>query len=534
MRTGSLCLVLLVAVVAGSCKLPDEPGCAEGAPCPPGQRCLVSEDPAAPADSELDGVCAAVCQRSSDCDALVPLCDRRDAVCRSCFPGEDALCAGRSPETPSCDGGRCVACRPPRGEASEAAECAARSDAAPVCDRAAARCRSCQRHGECDSGVCVKDASSASAQHPVGSCLPSSEVLVVDPSLCSGIGPVFCTPAQALQRIDATHRHVLLRRSAEPTDFSDLTIGGLPAQQGLDVRLIGPLADRPPHTAETTPSTVLGGVVGHDALIVKTKARVTVEGLYFLGARSAIACTGPDASVRILRSLIAGSETAVSVASGCSLGVEESWLGRGPDGSAFLSVPANVRGIDVSGSDFRIVNSVLVDNGNYARDAFGGVRVHSLGGKARSLILNSTLYQQTGVKKLDKYFTSVLCDLVVGDQLVIMNTLFLGDKALLTAPEEHYVDTICGAALRHVASNDPLLASGDSLVLPMDVAPLVSAPKRDLRPSLRSNEGVALQQSGTVRADVGGQGFSAPLVDLTGQPRPSDRVTVGAFEAVVP
>ena len=52
------------------------------------------------------------------------------------------------------------------------------------------------------------------------------------------------------------------------------------------------------------------------------------------------------------------------------------------------------------------------------------------------------------MKKLDKYFTSVLCDLVVGDQLVIMNTLFLGDKALLTAPEEHYVDTICGAALR--------------------------------------------------------------------------------------
>lgn len=523
MRTGSL-IVLLFVVTAG-CKLPDEPSCGDGAACPTGQRCMVRED-------DGRGSCLPVCLRSSQCSDESPLCDARDTVCRPCYPGEDGLCLARNPDQPRCDAGRCVACRPTRGEASQASECQARSAAAPVCERttnlAGAKCRPCARHDECDSGVCAKDDSAAAAGLPRGSCVPKEQVVVVDPSLCSGLGPVFCTPAQALQRVDAAHRYVLLRRSAAPTDFTDLNVGSLAAHQGLAIYLIGPLADQPPQRAETTPSVILGGVTGRDALSVQ-RSRVTVEGIYFRGARTAAQCSGSDAELRILRSFFADNETAVSAASGCRLGVEESWIGRGPDRGPYQGAPGNARGIDINGGTFQVINTVLTDNGNYRRDAFGGVRIRSLGA-GRSLLVNSTLYQQEGLQKAGKYFTAVFCDVPVGDRLVLMNTLFLGDKALLTVPEEHYVDTSCGATLRNVASNDPLLVDGDSVVLGMTATPLSDAPARDLRLSQRAADAALLLKGGVARSEVAGQAVIAPTVDADGRPRPADRIAIGAFE----
>lgn len=524
-RTGShiaLVFVVLVSVGLGGCKLPDEPGCGDSAACPVGQRCMVREDDGA-------GSCQPLCQRSSECSDESPLCDARDTVCRACFPGEDRLCQDRSPDTPRCDAGRCTACRPPRGEASQASECQARSAAAPICERAGAKCRPCARHDECDSGVCAKDDSAAPDGPPRGSCVPKEQVLVVDPSLCSGLGPVFCTPAQALQRVDAGHRYVLLRHSAAAADFTDLAVGSIAAHQGLSIHLIGPLADQPPQRAETTPSVVLGGVTGRDALSVQ-RSRVTVEGLYFRGARTAALCSGSDAELRVVRSFFAENETALSAAAGCRLSVEESWIGRGPDRGPYQGAPGNVRGIDINGGTFQIVNTVLTDNGRFLRDAFGGVRIRSLG-VGRSLIVNSTLYQQEGLQKPgSKYYTAILCDVpVAAERLVLMNTLFLGDKPLLMVPDEHYVDPSCAAVLRNVGSNDPQLSEGDSVVLGMTAAPLVDAPARDLRLSMGA-DAAPLLKGGVTRSEVAGQAVIAPTVDADGRTRPADRIAIGAFE----
>ena len=524
-RIGSL--IVLVFLVTAGCKLPDEPGCGDGVACPTGQRCMVREE-------DGSASCLPLCQRSSECSDESPLCDARDTVCRACYPGEDRLCQERSPDQPRCDAGRCVACRPPRGEASQASECQARSAASPICDRSGertvAKCRPCARHDECDSGVCAKDDSAAPDGLPRGSCVPKEQALVVDPSLCSGLGPVFCTPAQALLRVDAGHRYVLLRRSAAAADFTDLAIGGIAAHQGRSIYLIGPLADQSLQRADATPSVVLGGVAGRDALNVQ-RSRVTVEGLSFRGARTAALCSGSDAELRVVRSFFADNETAVSAASGCRLSVEESWIGRGPERGPFQGALGNARGIDINGGTFQILNTVLTDNGNYRRDAFGGVRIRSLGA-GRSLIVNSTLYQQEGLQKAGKYFTALYCDVPLSERLVVMNTLFLGDKALLTVPEEHYVDPACGAVLRNVGSNDPVLMGGDSVVLPMTAAPLYAAPMRDLRLAQSSADAAPLLTGGVARSEIASQAVIAPTVDADGRTRPADRIAIGAFEPV--
>ena len=84
--------------------------------------------------------------------------------------------------------------------------------ASPVCDQGV--CRPCQGHSECDSGVCAKDNSNAAFGIFKGQCVPFEQVLVVDQNLCSRSGPVFCTPAQAIERLTADRRYLLLRKGA--------------------------------------------------------------------------------------------------------------------------------------------------------------------------------------------------------------------------------------------------------------------------------------------------------------------------------
>ena len=147
--------------------------------------------------------------------------------------------------------------------------------------------------------------------------------------------------------------------------------------------------------------------------------------------------------------------------------------------------------------------------------------------------MNSTLYQQSGLLKLGKYFTSVMCDVPVGDRLVLLNTLMLSDKPLLTSPEEHYVDSTCGAMVSHVGSNDAWLNAANSVVLPMEAMPLRNAAARDLRlPATPGSEGPVLQHGGVPMIEVGGERILAPSFDLDGRSRPTGSVAIGAFEPV--
>lgn len=512
---------------AVGCASPTADLCGDDHSCPSGEQCL-----------RIGSVeeCRKSCTQSVTCDDGSPLCDGELKVCRSCFPGEDALCAARSPSTPRCVSGRCAACRPPVDVAAESSECGVTSavlSPSPICDPRSFACRPCLRHSECASGVCVKDGSDADFGVPRGACIPPKQVLVVDQELCSGSGPSYCTLRQAIAKLDSDHRYIVLRKGASTTDFGDLQIGTQTSHKGLTVHIIGPLADQSPATATIEPRAMIGGSKVKDGLTV-SQSSVYLDGVYVRGNRVGVQCTGSDAKLSVVRSYLTGNDTAMVAAAGCRLSVADSWLGRGPKSSVFGDAPGNVRGIEVSGGDFSIVNTVFADNGDFRQDGFGGIRVRSLSpGLRRSTVVNSTLYQQSGLLKLGKYFTSLMCDVAVGDRLVVLNTLLLGDKPLLSSPEEHYVDPTCGALLSHVGSNDPALGAGQSVVLPMDATPLRNAAARDLRlPVTPVSEGPQLQTSGALQIEVSGERILAPAMDLDGRSRPTSAVAIGAYEPV--
>lgn len=520
-------LVLGIALAGSGCATPGGSICGDDRSCNTGEQCLLIGDTEA---------CHKSCTGTNGCDDNSPVCDGSLKVCRSCFPGEDSLCAARSAATPRCLKGRCVACVPPGDVAAESSECGVSSmvrSASPVCDPRSYGCRPCLRHSECASGICVKDGSDVDFGIPRGACVPTKQVLVVDQELCSGAGPAFCTLRQAIARIDADHRYVLLRKGAGAADFGDLQIGTQASHKGLTIHIVGPLADIPPETATSEPRAVLGGASLKDGLTV-TQSSVYLDGVYVRGNRAGLVCIGADAKLSVNRSFFAGNDTAMVTSTSCKLSVSDSWLGRGPRASVFADAPGNIRGIDVAGGDFAIVNTVFSDNGDFRQDGFGGIRIRSLSiGTRRSTVINSTLYQQSGLLKAGKYFTAVLCDNPVGDRLVLFNTLLLGDKALLASPEEHYIDSTCGATISHLGSNDPWLTAANSVVLPMESMPLRNAAARDLRlPATPGAEGPVLQNGGVPMIEVGGERIVAPSFDLDGRSRPTGSLAIGAFEPV--
>ncbi len=526
-------LIALIVALTGGCKPADEPTCGGGVACSQGQRCIVAEE-------DGQGMCVTACDSSKSCDEAAPVCDRQELFCRACFPGEDAACLLRDPQHPRCGGGRCVGCLSPRADSAQAAECQARGGATPattpVCDKAQSTCRACQRHSECDSGVCAKDGSGASFGIPQGSCVPVEQVMIVNQDLCTSDGPVFCTLKQAIGQIDMKRRYIVVRKSAVASDFSDLQIGYLPSHQLYPITLIGPLADGPPTSASSPPLVNLGGVSSKDSLTI-TSSRVVVEGFPIRNGKAGIACQGSGAQVRVVRSFLSGNDTALLATAGCSLTVEQCWFGRAPDSSVFRGSSMNARTIDVTASDFWVINSVFADNGDPRLDGFGGVRVRSLsvGSRSRSGILNSTFLQQSGLIKFGKYYQGVLCDSGVGDRLVVMNTLLWTDAPLQTMPEEHYIDPMCGASLHHNASNDPAINSMNadkSLVLPMTAAPFVSTMARDLHLGPKITvEGRSPSDSGLSVLDLAPDRILAPATDMAGRPRaPAGPISIGAYE----
>ncbi|HRI48968.1 MAG TPA: hypothetical protein PLW65_02200 [Pseudomonadota bacterium] len=518
---------------SGGCKPADDPSCAGGVACSEGQRCVLGEE-------DGQGMCVTTCDSSKSCGEATPVCDRQELFCRTCFPGEDAPCQLRDPQHPRCGGGHCVGCLSPRADSAQATECQGRDRATPsltpVCDQAQSTCRACQRHSECDSGVCAKDGSGASFGVPQGSCVPVEQVMVVNQELCTSDGPVFCTLKQALAQIDMKRRYIVVRKSAVASDFSDVQIGNQASHQQYPITLIGPLADGPPTSVSSPPLVNLGGDSSKDSLTI-TSSRVVVEGFPIRDGKAGIACQGAGAQVRVVRSFLSGNDTALLATAGCSLTVEQCWFGRGPDSSVFRGSLMNARTVDVTASDFWVINSVLADNGDPRRvEGFGGVRVRSLsvGSRSRSGILNSTFLQQNGLVKFGKRYQGVLCDVGVGDRLVVMNTLLWSDANL--QPEEHYIDSMCGASLHHNASNDPALNSmtaDKSLVLPMDAAPFASATTRDLHLGPRLTvEGRSPSDSGLLVLDLAPDRILAPTTDMDGRPRAQagGTISIGAYE----
>lgn len=527
-------LLPLLALLCASCQRWNPDLCDEDHPCALGRYCEVPDGGGRGRCQERLDMSYA-CTTSAGCPDDQPLCDTAAGLCRACAAGEDRQCAERDPARPRCAARRCAECLP-EAAPGESADCKA---AAPVCD-SDARCRPCRLHNECASGVCVKDDRGAPYGLPQGSCAPASAVLVVDQLVCNDAGPVYCTPASAIARLDRDHRYVVFRRAVRgmETLLSELDVGLNDPQRGVELTLIGPLADGPPDALSAEPPLRIGGVRPRRGFVIWPRTRVTLEGFLIYGSQSAIDCLGDTnnpTEVRLVRSLIGDNRVGASIKNNCHLTVSESWLGRRPARGGFGGLDGNRLAIDVQGSDLDIDNSVIAGNG--AADAFGGIRVAGLGSRPLSLILNTTFYAQSGRADggAGRFYTDLFCEGAALDRLVLANSLLLHDPAFGT-PGDGHVSPACGGLYYSIGSGDPMLTANQSVVVPTPPgAGFHDAATLDLRLS-RAADGAAqraLQGGGQARISFRGATISAPTVDLDHRARPGGgRVAIGAYEPV--
>ena len=154
------------------------------------------------------------------------------------------------------------------------------------------------------------------------------------------------------------------------------------------------------------------------------------------GNRAGLVCIGADAKLAVNRSYFAGNDTAIVTSTNCKLSLGDSWLGRGPRASVFGDAPVMSAASTSRAVIFGGEHGLFRQRRFSARWLWRDSHSFAVGRVRRSTVVNSTLYQQSGLLKLGKYFTSVMCDVPVGDRLVLLNTLMLSDKAALTSPED--------------------------------------------------------------------------------------------------
>lgn len=531
-------LVLSMLLLASGCERRNQLYCDDQEVfCGRGQRCdtslhrCVDEPDLRPQ--------AQPCAEASSCTAEAPICDPQELICRACLPGEDRRCQERDEATPRCLSPRCVQCIPPGGtESLQATECTRRSAVQPVCDQASNTCRKCRLHRECASGVCAKDALSDAAHGvPEGSCVSPEMVVAVDASACSPTGPVYCNPRQAVARLNSTRRYLLIRRAGARDVFSNIEISDA-ATQGVEIYVIGPMADEVPTRADLWPRSRIGADRG---FVVGRNMRVTIEGFVITGNQVAVECVGVAGGMtraRVLRSLVADSPVGILARDECVLHVEESWLGASPRPEVegperFLG---NVLALQVERADFSLVNSVLTENG-VRGGIFGGIRIRELSGgmagRKVSTIVNSTFVSQEGQQMVGgQPYTNIVCEAPVGGRLLIANSLFFQSAGLAGA---RHVTPNCGDAFAHLGSDDTTLPGALNVVVPAAGKPGFRAPQdRDFH--LLASDGTAWQEQirkgGAASVMLAGSKVQAPEVDLDRAPRPlnAGRVAMGAYE----
>lgn len=543
-----MALASFLGVGPPSCGRSNPDYCAPDTPCPADKRCVPS-----PNLNTGEGTCVApadlggaVCSESLTCGADQPLCDPRVGVCRACRAGEDDLCSGRSSgDTPRCAQGRCVQCALPTGvtKAHQVAECTARGapkpGQAPICDKNV--CRGCERHDECDSGVCVKDTSGELYKLSQGTCVPVEQVLAVSSVTCSPTGPVYCRPQDAIKRlgqqVDAgsRYRYVVFQSGGLESDFSEILIGTESAHRGLDLHLIAaPNADDPV-TQMKPGQTVSIGASKRRGFVVSGDVRVTLEGFHVHNASIGVDCSGAGAvetQVRVQRSWLTENSTALQGLSGCVMIVEDSAVGgRTSKEGGNLGAVATI-----NRSDFQFINTIAANNGDPSQmplNGFGGIKIYgSLGGRKTSRIVNSVFFQNSvalqGKVAMGQRAGAVWCDQKLDKPLVLLNSLFM-QGSFAAGTTSAFIPADCGDQVL-VSS---VLADDENTAKPkVTMEELGSWGAGFVPPTTAQNDAQRrLLQGGVKELAIITDTVVAPTRDLSGAARPSGQnIAIGPYE----
>ncbi len=284
------------------------------------------------------------CSSSASCDSAAPYCVA-DSCAESCT--EDAQCPGfsQAAEQRFCESAACVACR-----VDVPADCV---DSAPVCDQG--RCRTCQAHAECSSGVCASD----------GTCAAENSIAYVEAggaatSECTRASP--CSTIVRALAILPTRSYILIGSGTYAAD-STITFKGTRALIGR-----GPTK---PIVSRTTAGPIFTFGLSTDALFQNLQiSGATSSGTeYGIG----ILCDGHNgtAMVRLRDTTVTQNASNALQLPACSFDITNSVVtdnGGGlyhqdTQGTIDRSiVSGNGSGIEIDGGVYVVTNNIITRN----------------------------------------------------------------------------------------------------------------------------------------------------------------------------
>ncbi|MBP6741680.1 MAG: hypothetical protein KA244_02455 [Deltaproteobacteria bacterium] len=511
-------LLALLGPLTG-CQVRNFERCTDEAKCLDGYVC---DQP----DKTKSGTCVPSCT-STSCTAPLT-CLPKSGLCGVCEGDTDPSCGTPGVSaTPYCYSHQCVECTLPK-------HCATAIAKGTACNTTTHTCGPCQRHDECDSGVCAKDDALALLAGPnaisKGTCVPTERIQIVDTATCGSA----CSLPNALLNVTNAKPYILVRNFDGTMPISvNPAVAAKPAEWPPMVYIIGDSADLSPAERTATPKVGLHSYGASAALSVSPGVNLTVEGMQLYSAKTALLCDGgvsaTPTSVRLIRSIIGSSDIGIESRPGCDLTVEKSWIGQGPspvfDGTANSG---NFQAMNLDSTRFEISNTVFLHN-TKGPGVFSGILVQdSKNLKKSGTIVNSSFSRHDTVAT-GRNALAVDCNYATADALTIVNSIFVSTAA--PASTVTYVHPNCrsAASFAYVATDDqsPSLA-GTALVKNVSQAALLedAVTKGNLRLKVDAPKAVTTGGIGGKYGSV-----TIPLVDHEGKDRPAGTVSIGAFQA---
>jgi len=484
---------------------------------------------AIPNDPNGIGLCvASECTPSmnpSGCTPDKPFCSAQGR-CGACDLTNLTQCGSLFPSLPYCvgttDTAMCVACSDKGGCESDPLH--------PACDSTAHTCRACALHSECASGACVKDNTlsglPAGKALSMGMCVPKSRVIVVDDTTCAKASG--CTLQSQIDKASVDFPYVLINT---PTAYGQVTvkpISGLP-----ELHIISGNADNSPAKMTEAKGVISYYSTGVGALTVAQGASVTVEGLIFVNNAIGVLCDSISAgvsaptSVKLLRTVIGNSDTAIQTKAKCQLTLDQAWIGWGPAALNGVVGSGNYLAMNLDSTQFDIINSVVVHNSKLSPPTSGGITVTDSLNSAGHIV-NSTFYDQQ-VATGSNNALAIYCPTArTTTPLTVFNTLFVNPAA--PTATQVYVDPRCRATTSYgyVASDETSVPAGPGIVSGISSSLFNSAQSGSYDLRLAASAPASVVSGGVPMFNS----TTAPAVDMLGTARNKTTPTMGAFEVM--
>ena len=295
-----------------------------------------------------------------------------------------------------------------------------------------------------------------------------------------------------------------------------------------NIHVVGATADYSPESPiihiQNAPVTRISGG-GLAAFVVASGAHITVEGVFFAGAQSAIHCQASTdgSSVRFLRSAVTGAKLGVVAENKCQVNVDRVWFGSLPLGRIWDggSGPIETAAIQIDRARVDVFNSIISASGS--KTGCGGINILENDADSPIRLINTTFA---------KMITTFCSDQIISckkpmSKITMANTL-LFDEA--ESANGTMINPLCDQTMLYrVASNDVAVTGQGTMsdLKPSDVFVNYSSNNY----AIKDDAHIFVRNGGLIELlDINGYNL-IPKIDLSGKPRSPTQTTLGAMEA---